>query len=35
LLAQLLTTLKQVEDRASRRASPVKFELPPFTQPGK
>jgi hypothetical protein len=31
---QLLTTLKQVEDPRVG-PSPVKFELPPFTLPGK
>ena len=32
--AQLLTTLKEVNDPRVG-PSPVKFELPPFTQPGK
>jgi uncharacterized sulfatase len=32
--AQLLTTLKQVEDPRVG-PSPVKFEFPPFTLPGK
>lgn len=32
--AQLLTTLKEVEDPRVG-PSPVKFELPPFTLPGK
>ena len=32
--AQLLATLKQVEDPRVG-PGPVKFELPPFTQPGK